>query len=147
MLEQIAQGKTAPQTQDDSKATYANKLDKHEAALDFTAPAITLARKIRAFTSALPCYALHNHALHNEQRIKIISADVYADQPGDAKVGESTPGEILALDKSSMLIACGEGALRVRELQLPGGKTMGLAALLNGRPDLFRVGERFANGL
>ncbi|MBT8140479.1 MAG: methionyl-tRNA formyltransferase [Gammaproteobacteria bacterium] len=139
VLRQIAQGRAAQQLQDDSEACYANKLDKREAALDFGMPAVALECKIRAFTSALPCYAVFK-----QQRIKIISASVQHREPGGAA---RLPGEILSVDKTQMLVACGEGILAVHQLQLPGGKTMTLQALHNGRPDFFRAGDSFARAL
>lgn len=132
VLAQIEHGSTAPQEQDDTQASYAHKLDKREAQLDFSEPAIKLARKIRAFTSALPC-----HGEFEGQRIKL------ADALAVPREKPAAPGEILEASKTQLLVACGEGALCVRSIQLPGGKPMGMAALLNGRPDLLRKGKRF----
>ncbi len=144
-VEQIEKGQLQPQGQDDSQATYARKLDKREAALDWREPAIVLERKIRAFTSALACYGILG-----EQRIRIASAraentqePVTTEAPGTIKLLQEyrAPG----INEPCLRIRCGEGSLLVDRVQAPGGKVMSLSALLNGRPGFFVDGMCFAS--
>jgi methionyl-tRNA formyltransferase len=57
--------------------------------------------------------------------------------------GQGEPGMILASGADGIVVACGEGALAIRQLQLPGGKALTAREVLNGRADWFAVGNRF----
>ena len=98
--------------------TYAHKIDKAEARIDFTATAAQVERQIRAFVPAPGAY----FELAGE-RIKVLAAQVVD--------GTGTPG--VTLD-GSLTIACGAGAIRPTLLQRAGKPAMPTAALLNGRP-------------
>jgi methionyl-tRNA formyltransferase len=112
-----------PQAQDDALATYAAKLTKEEARLDWSRPAAELARAVRAYNPVPGA-----HTLLDGQMVKIWRATAQAlNQPG------ASPGEVLAADEHGIVVACGGGALRVAELQLAGGKRMDAAALASGR--------------
>ena len=54
--------------------------------------------------------------------------------------GQGQPGSILAADKSGLTVACGEGALRLTRLQLPGGKALNFSDLYNSRREQFALG-------
>ena len=54
--------------------------------------------------------------------------------------GSGTPGTVLAANKSGLTVACGEGALRLTRLQLPGGKALNFSDLYNSRREQFAVG-------
>jgi len=54
--------------------------------------------------------------------------------------GSGAPGTVLAADKSGLTVACGEGALRLTRLQLPGGKALNFSDLYNSRREQFAVG-------
>jgi len=115
-----------PQAQDDALATYAAKLTKEEARLDWSRPAAELARAIRAYNPVPGA-----HTLLDGQMVKIWRATPQElNQPG------ASPGEVLAADEHGIVVACGEGALRVAELQLAGGKRMEAAALATGHASL-----------
>jgi len=112
-----------PQVQEDALATYAAKLTKEEARLDWSRPAADLARATRAYNPVPGA-----HTLLDGQMVKIWRATAQApNQPG------ASPGEVLAADEHGIVVACGEGALRIAELQLAGGKRMDAAALASGR--------------
>ncbi|MFA9438813.1 methionyl-tRNA formyltransferase [Uliginosibacterium sp. sgz301328] len=117
-----------PTAQPEDGVTYASKIAKSESALDFTAPAETLARKLRAF-DPFPGGAgtLRGTALKLWR--------------GDAVEGAGTPGEVLAADDSGVVVACGQGALRLTELQKPGSKRLPAADFLRGFA--IAAGERF----
>ena len=129
----LAAGTLRGEVQDDSLATYAHKLGKADARIDWTRPAAELALMIRAFNP----WPLA-HALWQEQPLKVWSAEVEA--------GDGLPGEILDCSKQGLLVACGQQALRLTRLQLPGGKPLAFADLYNARRDQFASGQLLANG-
>jgi methionyl-tRNA formyltransferase len=105
--------------------TYAHKLDKHEAKLDWTQPAVALANKVRAFNP----WPVAEAELAGE-RVRIHGA-VALDVAHD-----TTPGRVIAAGREGIDIACGDGALRIRSLQREGGKAITAADYLNARRDL-----------
>ena len=105
--------------------TYAHKLDKHEAKLDWTQPAAALANKVRAFNP----WPVAEAELAGE-RVRIhgaVALDLAHGQP---------PGRVIAAGRDGIDIACGDGALRIRSLQREGGKAITAADYLNARRDL-----------
>ena len=123
----LAAGELRGEVQDDSLATYAHKLNKDEARLDWSRPAVELERLVRAFNPWPIC-----HSTLNGEVLK-----VHAAQLGE---GQGAPGSVLAADKSGLTVACGEGALRLTRLQLPGGKPLSFADLYNSRREQFAPG-------
>ncbi|PAU86894.1 methionyl-tRNA formyltransferase [Pseudomonas sp. WN033] len=132
-IQALAAGTLQGQIQDDALATYAHKLNKQDAAIDWQRPAVELDRLIRAFNP----WPLA-HARWQDQPLKI-----WAAQP---EAGSGQPGEILDCSRHGLLVACAEGALRLTRLQLPGGKPLAFADLYNARRDQFAVGSRLDNG-
>jgi methionyl-tRNA formyltransferase len=110
-----------PEPQDDSRATYAAKLSKDEARLDWQQPAAALARAVRAFNPVPGAWTLLDGA-----PLKVWSAQAVA--------GTGAPGEVLRSDGDRLLVACGGGALALLEVQPAGCKRMTAAAFLAGRP-------------
>jgi methionyl-tRNA formyltransferase len=109
-----------PQPQDG--VTYAHKLDKAEARLDWTQPAGALARKVRAFNP----WPMAEAQLAGE-RVRIHGAIALPLKHGHA------PGEVLLASRDGIDVACGDGALRIRVLQREGGKAITAADYLNAR--------------
>jgi len=137
-LDNIEQRQQQAQKQDDSHANYARKLDKSEARIDWRQPATEIERKVRAFTSSLACYTVMDG-----QRIRIVSckawgSDMPAQSAGTVELLSSF--EELDLPQACLKISSGRGYLIVDTVQLPGGKAMSLAALLNGKPGYFATG-------
>jgi len=130
----LAAGTLNGETQNDSLATYAHKLDKQHARIDWERPAIELERMIRAF-SPWPVA----HAALDGSPLKIWAAALAS--------GQGRPGEILECSREGVLVACGDGALRLTRLQLPGGKPLPFADLFNARREQFEVGRLLENGL
>lgn len=97
------------QAQPDEGVTYAHKLDKAEARLDFTRPAIELERQVRAFD---PWPVAEGDVAGETLRI----------WAARAIEGSGAPGSVLGMSREGIDIACGEGALRVTALQRAGGK-------------------------
>lgn len=131
-LELARQQQLKPITQNNALANYASKLTKEEAQLDWTLSAIKIDQKIRAFTSANVCYSLYKG-----ERVKIWQASI-CDNTHNAK-----SGSILSITKKGLIIACGEGAIIIQQLQLPNANKMDVAAILNGRKDYFVEGTCF----
>jgi methionyl-tRNA formyltransferase len=117
--------------QDDREATYAAKLTKQEAVIDWHRPAEELDRLIRAFN---PWPVAQTSV--NGQTLRIWSAQPLA---GKANV---SPGTVIGRDKQGIDVACGEGVLRLTWLQPAGSKPMDVAAFLNGRPDWLTPGKQ-----
>ena len=110
-----------PQAQDDSQATYAAKLSKEEAQLDWRQPADMLARAVRAYNPAPGAWTLLDGAL-----LKIWSAQAVA--------GTGEPGAVLQAEAEQLVVACGRDALALKDVQPAGSKRMTAAAFLAGRP-------------
>ncbi len=102
-------------------ATYAAKIGKDEAWLDWNAPAVELARKVRAF-DPFPVA----QTLHGETAIKVWRAEPVATR------ASKTPGTIVAVGAGGIDVACGEGILRLTELQRPGGRRLPAREFLAG---------------
>ncbi len=115
------QGGLHPRRQPDEGVTYAHKIDKAEAAIDWRLGAQALERRMRAFDPFPGCTAEVAG-----QGLKIWRARV-ADQSG-------TPGQVLRADSSGLVIACGQQALELLDLQLPGGKRIGAREFLQRHP-------------
>ena len=120
-----------PQAQDDREATYAAKLSKEEAKLDWRQPADALARAVRAYNPAPGAWTLLDGV-----PLKIWSAQAIADGGAlkDADLLRAEPGEMLHAEADRLLVACGGGTLALQEIQPAGGKRMTAAAFLAGRP-------------
>ena len=117
--------KPIAQPQPEAGVTYAHKLDKAEARLDWAQDAQALERTVRAFNP----WPIAEAQLAGE-RVRIHGAVALADNQGRA------PGTLLAAGRDGIDIACGQGALRVRVLQREGGKAITAADYLNARRDL-----------
>lgn len=117
--------KPIAQTQPEIGTTYAHKLDKQEAKLDWSLSAGILANKIRAFNPWPIC-----EAQVNGERLRIHHAISIP------LVHKQTPGTILMANQSGLDIACGEGALRLLQVQREGGRMISIADYLNAHPAL-----------
>ena len=122
-----------PQVQPAVGVTYAHKLDKAEARLDWTRPAAELARKVLAF-NPWPMAEAHIGG----ERVRLHAA-VALPSPSPSQQ-DAEPGTVLAAGRDGIDVACGEGVLRVRVLQRDGGKAITAADYLNGRRDLVTGG-------
>jgi methionyl-tRNA formyltransferase len=130
-LDALEEGTLSPVPQDDTKATYAGKLDKAEARLDWKADAEDLARKVRAFNA----WPVAETTLAGRQ-LRIWDAVPVSEQ------STAAPGTVLAADQDGILVACGRGKLRLLSLQLPGGRPVAARDFVNAHKiaDL-RLGE------
>lgn len=116
------------ETQPEVGITYAHKIEKAEAVIDWSKPAAELDRHIRAFNPFPGA-----QAQFGGQTVKLWRAvPVVAAGPA---------GTILAVERTAVVIACGDGALAVSELQKAGGKRLPVQQFLAGHP--LKVGDRF----
>ena len=121
-LAQLPQLTAVPQTEEG--VTYAAKIDKHEARIDWSLPASVLARRIRAFDPFPGA-----HTFREGQTLKIWSAQALATAP------DAPAGTVVQASEQGLDVACGEGVLRLLQLQKPGGKRLAFAELLRGQAD------------
>ncbi|MDO8891419.1 MAG: methionyl-tRNA formyltransferase [Sulfurimicrobium sp.] len=128
-LQQLEQGVLPGQIQDDSLATYAAKLSKAEARLDWSLPAQKLERAVRAYNP----FPVAQSSFKGELW-RIWQAVARDDENGP-------PGEVLRAGREGLLVGCGQGALLLQELQKAGGKRLPAAQFLQGNP--VKAGERF----
>ncbi len=121
-LAKLERGAITPQPQDNAQATYAAKLKKEEARLDWTMDAALLARRVRAFN---PWPVAHTTL--DGQTLRVWEA-----RPEGAE--DAVPaGTVLAAGASGIRVQCGRGTLVITRLQPEGGKMLDARAFLNGR--------------
>lgn len=126
-LADLAQGKARPEVQDNALATYAGKISKEMARIQWQLSAYEIACSIRAYNPWPVAYTELG-----TDHIKIHQAQVIESKNG------STPGTILSLDKKGMLVATGNNALLVEKIQFPGSKVLSVADWLNaGKTQLY----------
>jgi methionyl-tRNA formyltransferase len=116
-LDGVATGSLAPRPQPAEGATYARKIGRSEAELDWRLPAAVLERKVRGLQLSSGCF------FTDRERIKVLAAALAP--------GGGAPGTVL---DDALAIACGEGALRPLMLQRPGRAPVDAAAFLRGYP-------------
>ncbi|MGZ8259449.1 MAG: methionyl-tRNA formyltransferase [Caldimonas sp.] len=105
--------------QPETGVTYAAKITKREATIDWRAPAATIERRLRAFDPAPGAKS-------------VLAGEAITCWRGVVRPGGGTPGEVVAVDADTLTVACGEGRLAITELQRAGGRRLGAAALLRG---------------
>jgi len=129
-LRRTLAGETLPVTpQAEHGVTYAHKLDKAEARLDWNEPALALERKVRAFDP----WPVAEADVAGE-RLRVWRAQV----PERSVMGGERPalGSIIAASRDGIDVACGDGMLRLLEVQRAGGRRVRVADYLNSRPEL-----------
>ncbi len=121
-LQKMAAGKLEAVPQPDAGVTYASKISKDEAALDFALTSEELSRKIRAFNPFPGA-----HAQVGGVTLKLWNAEALPDNSGEPG------GQVIAADvHHGIVVSCGRGTLRLLELQKPGGKRLPAAEFLKG---------------
>ena len=121
-LEKLEKGELTPEKQGESPTEYARMLTKEMGELDFSRDAVTLERLIRGFNPWPSAYTRLG-----DKTLKIWAADVC-----EKKDPKKQPGTVTEVAKQDFTVACGEGALKITELQLQGKKRMDAAAFLRG---------------
>jgi len=132
-LQQLAEGTARPEVQDEALVTYAEKLSKEEARLDWSLSAKQLERCIRAFNPWPMSYFVID-----EQPVKVWQAEAL-DQQTSAQ-----PGTIIAAGKAGIQVATSDGILNILQLQPAGKKAMSVQDILNSRREWFIEGNILA---
>jgi methionyl-tRNA formyltransferase len=135
VLEQLPQHLADAEVQDDTLATYAAKILKPEAEIDWREDAELIARKVRAFNPFPICFSYCG-----DERMKIHAATT---QSSDS---EDQPGTIVQANEHGIVVACGGGQLCIETLQLPGGKVLSAAQILNAKRDQLCLGLVLGHG-
>jgi methionyl-tRNA formyltransferase len=130
-LQHVEQQQLRPEKQNDQLATYAAKLSKSEALLDWTAEAGQLDRCVRGYYP-FPVA----HTTMGDMPIKVIRARIRQQD-----LGANAAGTVLAIDKECIWVACGKDALGFEVMQKPGGKALPVAQFIQSFP--IKIGDRF----
>ncbi len=128
-LRKLEQGELIAQPQPEAGASYAAKIDKAEAAIDWQQEAAQIERAVRAFNPLPGAFTSFNG-----ETLKIWKARVV-----NAVAGK--PGQIVSVDRDNIVVACGNGGLRLEELQKSGGRRLPVQAFLSGFA--LKPGQRF----
>jgi methionyl-tRNA formyltransferase len=133
VLKTLPEHLAAGQQQADELASYADKILKPEAQIDWSEETQLISRKIRAFNPFPVC-----HTFIGDDRVKIHLAS-----PHDESSQETAPGTIVSASSEGIVVACGSGQLCITQLQLPGGKPLTAEQVLHAKSTLFAPGARF----
>jgi methionyl-tRNA formyltransferase len=133
-LDELVAGNAHADVQDNALATYAHKLGKEEARLDFARPAVALWQQIRAFNPFPVSWCL----LPDGERLRVWHAEY------DQQDHDKNPGIVMACDANGLRIACGSGSLLLTELQLPNRNRMQMRDIVNGQLLALQVGDQLA---
>lgn len=132
VLNALIANQCTPKPQDSHYVTYAPKINKEDAAINWQLPAKIICQQIRAYN---PWPIAYTHM--NEKTIRIHQARVIE------QTNSATPGTILAASKEGLRVATKENVLLIERLQFPGGKAISIMDLLNSNQDLFITGQVF----
>lgn len=132
-LDAISNGTAHPEQQDNNLATYAHKMTKEEGRIDWSRSAAELDCQIRGFNPWPVAWMLQD-ADQIDKPTRIWEAEPLTEST------TATPGTILRADKNGIDVACGEGVLRLKQLQLSGSKAMRVLDILNSRREMFTPG-------
>ena len=118
--------------------TYAHKISKADAMIDWSQSSASISRKIRALNPAPGCFTLLD-----DQRIKVWDAAITS---GKREPSEA-PGTIISLTKQGLDVATGDGLVSLTRLQLPNKKALSVADIINGSPEYLAPGKQFGSEL
>ena len=122
-LERLAAGTLRPQRQADEGVTYAHKIDKAEAPIDWAQPAVSIERRVRAF-DPFPGASF----TWQGEVVKVWGAALLP------SAGSAEAGQVVDVTPGRVIVACGEGALELIELQRPGGRRIPATQYLASGP-------------
>lgn len=136
-LQALQQNELVPQAQDERDAIYAKKLSKAEAAVDWSDPAAVIERRIRAFNPWPVAYTDEG-----DQRIRLLEAEVIEASELTPEQRDVAPGTIIGRDRTGIVVRCGEDALSLTRVQLPGGRAQSTIDIINGGKPVLTQGTR-----
>jgi methionyl-tRNA formyltransferase len=122
-------GETAERPQDDAQATYAGKIEREHARIDWTTPAAVVARRMRAYDPKPGAWSVLNGA-----EVRLFGARPITDRKG-------APGEVLETDELGLIVACGTGGVAIKEVHPAGKRRMAALDWAQGRG--IAVGDRW----
>jgi methionyl-tRNA formyltransferase len=122
-LEGLERNSLTPRAQDSSEATYAPKIEKEEARIDWTAPARHLFNLLRAFDPWPGAFTTWK-----DRKIKLFHPRLAGDEPG------KVPGTLIRASADGLLISASEGTLLLREVQMESRPRMPVGEFLRGVP-------------
>jgi methionyl-tRNA formyltransferase len=124
----ISLGRAHEEPQDDARATYVGKIDRDSARIDWAQPAVIVCRSIRAYDPKPGA-----HTLHRGEPLKLFGARVLPHT-------NYAPGKIVEIEEHGMIVACGDGAVRITQVQPAGRGRMTPVELERGRG--LKAGEK-----
>jgi len=129
-LPKLLAGELTGERQHDEHANYASKLEKIEGLIDWSQSADAIARQVRGLSPWPVAYTTLN-----DKTVRIWQAE--------SAPGSGLPGAMIEANKHGLLVACGDGALLIKTIQMPGGRATDVAALLNSNNHPFTEGMHF----
>ena len=133
VVEQLADGSLRCSPQDERAASVTSKFGKTDGRIDWTQPAVALDRRVHALQPWPGTWTMWQDAV-----LKILMT-----RPVDRAADGSPPGQVLDVGAQGIVVATGQGALRIEELQAAGGTRLSAREFLAGHH--LRVGERFGD--
>jgi len=149
VLDQLQSGTEMRTAQDHKQSTYAKKLSKQEASINWNEDAQIICQKIRAFNPVPVCFAILGRKGQREKEIKEeereeIRVRIFQAEALSEETKTNIPGEILSVSTEGIRVACGKGVLNILSLQLPGKKLMSIKQFINGHGKLVEPGMQFS---
>ncbi len=132
VVSNIATQQLHPIKQVEAESTYAHKLQKHEAHINWQLPAEKIQRQVRAFNPRSPAYCFIS-----QQRVRILASQC------NQKMPTVPAGTIIKVDRKSITVACQNSCLDIHALQLAGKNPVTVIDLLNANNKLLKVGDCF----
>ena len=133
VLKDIMAGDLKAQKQDDADATYAHKLDKKEAEIDWQCDAASIIRKIQAFNSWPVAYTSFSNDKTKKQTLRLWQARLISDNGQNVSAQSAQSGEVVAESPIGIDIKAKNGLVRIIELQMPGQKRIMVKDFINGQ--------------
>ena len=134
VLEDLPSIQAQAQKQDNAQASYASKLEKQQARIDWSADAKQLERQVRAFNAWPVAFSeLGDHRVRIWLAIALDETSI------------ENPGTIIRATAQGIDVACGKGVLRLLQIQLPGGKTLPVAEVLKAKTTIFCKNDQFSS--
>jgi methionyl-tRNA formyltransferase len=130
VLQALPSGTLQAQPQDPALVTYARKLQKEEAKIDWAASAATIHNQVRALYPRSPAWCLHQ-----DKRLRLIRTRV------TTELTAAPPGTLLAIRSTSLTVACNNSVLEVFDVQTEGKPAMNVGNLRNGHAEFFQIGQ------
>lgn len=145
-------GEIQPKVQDESLVTYAAKIDKSEAKIDWQLSGIEIFNRVRGLAMGPAAFTKYDGRIFKIHRTRVVNNSTQSDQTDSKAETESSresskesiaerAGKIIAVGSASFTVACGQGTLEVLEIQPESRSRQSVAEFLRGHP--LKVGDRF----